>query len=556
MPPVTEWRTLEKEWPARLLHIPTMTSTERKDEDTYMGRRRPKYNILTYTWGRWSVPEGPRLDVRGTSWQIPAVEGCFTPAEFRRVLLAMGDSDAVEFAWVDVACIDQENYGAKMEEVGRQAGIFANAYRVYAWLWTLQGELLSSSVLTLMVGARRLPFPYIERELDEEFVSLFDELETALHSVLSDPWFSSLWTLQEGVLRQDAMILSAEGQPIFRELSEEEAGRPENRNLEIRDIASALQSLYSRLRRPLSGDSLSPSLDNSMRERIDTIAKRMRNTGYGVSLLYGNSNPNVQYSAAKYRTASFELDRVYAIMALYGIKVGTSRPGSDASRTYTFPELEGEFVAELNALFPLLGQMFVHTQEPQTGQSWRITQNSRVPTLLSGYNRLSCFKDCTISVGIEGTARISGRITPLEDVFAYWKFWQPFFQIPDYDYHWSMVSFELDDHVLSTEEGAGKVQGADSFMHFDMVGHTFQYLLAGTAGPGSLSVLQLGFDTLEGSDSQNSSLYCLLVQHDVSDWFSCRRLGICVSWRNWNSDSAGIAGQPKMRIDSYTGKLH
>lgn len=555
MPP-TEWQTLDKEWPGRLLHIPTMTSTERHGEDTYMGRRRPKYNILTYTWGRWSVPEGPRMDVHGTPWQIPAVRGCFTPAEFHRVLLAMGHSDAVEFAWIDVACIDQDNYAAKMEEVGRQAGIFANAYRVYAWLWTLQGELLSSNILKMMVWANRLPYPYISRELDHEFVSIFNELETALHSVLSDPWFSSLWTLQEGVLRQDAMILSAEGRLIFRELSAEESGRPESRNLEIRDIASAVQSLYRCLHRPLTGDSLSPSLDGSMQERIDKVSTRIRNTGYGVSLLYGNSNPNVQYSAAKHRTASYELDRVYAIMALYGIKVGTSRPGSNPSHNITFPELEAEFVAELNMRSPLLAQLFVHTQEPKTGHSWRITQNSRVPTLLSGYNRLRCFEHCKISVGIEGKARVSGRITPLEDVFAYWKFWQPSFTIPEYNYQWSMVSFELDDHVLSTEEGDGKVQGADSFIHFGMVEHTFQYLLGGTAGSGRLSVLQLGFDTVEGLESQNSSLYCLLLQHDVNDWFSCRRLGICVSWRNWNSDSADIACHPKMRIDSYSGNLH
>ena len=37
---------------------------------------------------------------------------------------------------------------------------------------------------------------------------------TEIKSLLADPWFSSLWTLQEGYLRQDSFLFSQEGSLI------------------------------------------------------------------------------------------------------------------------------------------------------------------------------------------------------------------------------------------------------------------------------------------------------------------------------------------------------
>lgn len=53
-----------KLWPRRLLHVPSMTSVEREGEDMYMGVEKPQYNIISYTWGRFEVSEGPSLQVK------------------------------------------------------------------------------------------------------------------------------------------------------------------------------------------------------------------------------------------------------------------------------------------------------------------------------------------------------------------------------------------------------------------------------------------------------------------------------------------------------------
>lgn len=119
--------SVEEEWPRRLLDIPTLTSLERQNGNIYGGEREPPYSILSYTWGRWYVANGPRLPISGVTWTIPAVNEsrAFSVASFHDVIRQIGKHS--RFVWLDVACIDQENYPVKMDEIGRQAGIFAKA---------------------------------------------------------------------------------------------------------------------------------------------------------------------------------------------------------------------------------------------------------------------------------------------------------------------------------------------------------------------------------------------------------------------------------------------
>lgn len=184
----------DKKLPRRLLHIPTMTSVERESEDVYLGKQKPVYSILTYTWGRWSSPDGARLNIAGTTWKIPAVI-CFTPDDLRRVLITMSDSGAVEFAWIDIACIDQEDEAVKMDEIGRQAGIFANASQAYVWLWTLEHDLLDTSILDIRSFSAHQAPPLFSSDGKErtDFASAFVKLERAVHSIFEDYWFYSLW---------------------------------------------------------------------------------------------------------------------------------------------------------------------------------------------------------------------------------------------------------------------------------------------------------------------------------------------------------------------------
>lgn len=83
----------------------------------------------------------------------------------------------------------------------------------------------------------------------------------------------------------------------------------------------------------------------------------------GVSQLNSN-NPHIQYGPAKYRQTTRAEDRIYAIMQIYGLRVGQAlRPHEQPS----LDELRTEFGMAINTLSVVQGQMFVlyfHTVSP------------------------------------------------------------------------------------------------------------------------------------------------------------------------------------------------
>lgn len=94
-------------WPLRLLHIPSMTSREWKPGNVYGTDTEPNYSILSYTWGRFEVADGPELAIKGIDWQVPSIdESHFTVADLSRLLEHVALKS--EYIWIDIACIDQK----------------------------------------------------------------------------------------------------------------------------------------------------------------------------------------------------------------------------------------------------------------------------------------------------------------------------------------------------------------------------------------------------------------------------------------------------------------
>lgn len=78
------------------------------------------------------------------------------------------------------------------------------------------------------------------------------------------------------------------------------------------------------------------------------------------------------------------------MMAVYNLRVGTVTPVADASKEYTFNELEDEFANSLNARSLLFGQLFLHTDRPHQGKSWKIAQNCWVSRSLNEVSEEMC----------------------------------------------------------------------------------------------------------------------------------------------------------------------
>lgn len=385
---VPGWMGLMPAWPCRLLHVGTMTSVLRDDGNVYAGRVEPRYNILSYTWGRFTNPGGRSIDIKGTEWVIPAIhESHFTVENLEAVVREVGRH--VEFIWVDIACIHQEDDKEKLEEVGKQAGIFKNAHKAFIWLNRHEHSVLTACVEEIcyegMLMVMRLGDNRQQTENPDTWTKLIRDglksVRTALEELFDDPWFTSLWTLQESVLRRDAFILSREGAYIFTSLSE--------LPWQFKAVASACHEYYESLL-PFSNIP-TPSERNHITRfpRGQALQLLSDQTDIATSLcnlihrrglgFVWTSNPNIAYCVGQYRVTKDPLDQIFGIMQVYGINCGESRTSKD---TLQLQDLEDEFGSELVIISPLLSQMFIHSEVFKPRRSWLITQKCSVPPAL------------------------------------------------------------------------------------------------------------------------------------------------------------------------------
>ncbi|KUI55252.1 hypothetical protein VP1G_02648 [Cytospora mali] len=340
-----------------------MTSIERQDGNTYVGEREPRYSILSYTWGRFQAVEdnAPRLPVSSVISQIPAVdETWFTVASFSRVLERIGETS--RFVWLDIACIDQEDH--------------------------------ATNINYMLFGGRETPAEFYDTRAEaHELPDLAARLGDAVKIVLGDWWFSSLWTLQEGSLRRDAEILSRDAERI-RDIRVEDVIP---KYIVVATIATVIWDVFLYVGEPGEQDPVSWSVFHgpSMREMGDQIARQIREagglTGFGMS-----TNPNTRFAAARFPKTTNE--------------------------EYTLEELAHKFATALNGKSHLLGQLFIHLDEPRSGTTWQITQRSRVPRILSSWtNDFFSSDDCHITGRVDGRAIITGQMTTYKGLVSLWR---------------------------------------------------------------------------------------------------------------------------------------
>jgi hypothetical protein len=361
---------VSKLWPKRLLHVATMTSYPRKTVGGRIAYNRivePDYNIMSYTWGRWSPQgfKGPTITVHGCTWNIPAVDsrpnlsdpsrnldkggfsvrgekdrtvdpGGFTVEDFQNAIQVVGTD--VEFIWLDVACIDQDNAAERDEEVGRQAGIFRRAQQSYIWLHNTSTQDLSNAINTIVEFDPR----------DNEDRGMSYNSMTAERILFSDRWFSSLWTLQEAYLSPRALFLSRAG-----ELIQTNSGRRPT-PITLSQLASKCRALYRVPSRQFSNQNSPLQLS-------------------GLPQLH-SANRMVLITLASQRTISDSTQRINGIMQVYNLKLGAS---ATPKQRPDLPAMATQLSAELNQRSPVLAQCFIHRAAADNpGRAWQVTLNA------------------------------------------------------------------------------------------------------------------------------------------------------------------------------------
>lgn len=385
-------------WPRRLLHVPTMQSHRWHPGNIYGTTPEPQYNALTYTWGRWMLrdpndrPHARPVDIGNIGWDIPRVDPShFTRSQFlgaiRRSVGAVPvyarrknlfrpheeprelDPVAVEFLWVDVACINQRpDEHESSAEIGRQADIFRGARHVFIWLTTFPTAELHRLLETISLS-RGLKNA-IGAEVLQQCQRHLDAIQASLESLCADPWFTSLWTLQEMFLRPDAMFLSRDGH-----LADDARKRGiSDRNvyafsLEVLALnCSYFGSFVDRVAR--LGSACGPAA--GARERHSSLVDRS-----GISAIHAAQNPLVLLAASGDRTTLNDEDRVYGIQQVFGFRLGTSAT-KPSKPHFEREELDVEFGRAFVSAFPVLSQLHVFTSPAAPGAGWRPGSTSSV----------------------------------------------------------------------------------------------------------------------------------------------------------------------------------
>ena len=194
----------------------------------------PPYAIVSHTWGRWRIP-GQDVAVPGLPWLVPA-NSRFDVAALPDMLQEAGFPE--DHVWIDLFCIPQDRGDTEQQricrsELVRQAYIFQGASTAVAWLFDVDDWRPVSAALAYLAveyhnnattkeHTEQTPLYEMILAASAEHASdrcglLEGDPYAASHgngdlTVIS--WFSSLWTLQESLMRPDMLLLNQRWEPL------------------------------------------------------------------------------------------------------------------------------------------------------------------------------------------------------------------------------------------------------------------------------------------------------------------------------------------------------
>lgn len=376
-----------------------MTSHEWQQGNVYAGNASPPYATISYTWGRWRLPHNhysphPALAVTGITWRVPPVDPTlFTVDEFGAVLNEISRLATVDYVWLDVACIDQNDGSIEgTTEIGRQAKIFKTAKESFIWLVGSSDQDPEQSPKALfdkLIATSRLAAGPISGDSNSsennstkgrvEAAELYKAIQVSNHpwimntslcvgSIVSYPWFSSLWTLQEAFLQPEARLLDRSGRCISDSFTYVTLRRFLDICSNLRDLTLQHIAFMAKL------DRYGDNADHQIIEKsfIRTINKA------GLDAL-AEGDRMALYTCVKARQTTQPLDRIYGIMQIWDFRLGVAAPNADVTLEWSLGKLEIELGKHLISTFRMESQLTVHSESVINRQSWRVSNSSTIP---------------------------------------------------------------------------------------------------------------------------------------------------------------------------------
>lgn len=251
-------------------------------------------------------------------------------------------------------------------EVGRQATIFRNAVDVVVWLNKFMSEEIRPWHLKLFDGIEVLSTDRgIANGSESRYLAAGEDICEALDKYGEEPWFTSLWTLQEAFLCQDAFLLGKDGQEWCAGLEAGENADP----LRLHNLVAILDILHG-----YTNDSSGWPLLRSLNDRFDLRNKIQRLGVVGIT----HRVPTALLTVSHHRRVGpkNQEDHVYGIMQVFNLKLGKSDPACPPGAHFSIEELQDQLGTALLEKYPIMSQLFIHEQVPGTGEGWRMGTRS------------------------------------------------------------------------------------------------------------------------------------------------------------------------------------
>lgn len=202
----------------------------------------------------------------------------------------------------------------------------------------------------------------------------------SLDAMFIDPWFTSLWTLQEAFLCQNAYIMPLEGTltPISTGSGLKIGTRA---TLETLCTLSTLINEVIESERPIAqAQWQADRTDPGVCTRLEDVCTMLTQRGI---LALATRNPIALYNIAQYRRTTNDQDRVYGIQQIFGFRLGTSAPGCSelGSKFFNRFTLEDQLGAAILVKHPVASQLHNFTEPVEEGRGWRVGGSSIVRSL-------------------------------------------------------------------------------------------------------------------------------------------------------------------------------
>ena len=186
----------------------------------------PLYEAISYAWGDLSLQDSKAVTCRGAS--VPVTVNLFDALRRFRY------ESSPRMLWADAVCIDQSNLTERGSQVNIMGYIFSHAAKVLVWLgedehsdtaaaFDLIADVnrhFEAAYLQLDATLRADPAPAtISLEpLPEGSPLLTPTRWQAFSNLLSRPWFSRVWVLQEVGLAKTAVAFVGASSILLSEI--------------------------------------------------------------------------------------------------------------------------------------------------------------------------------------------------------------------------------------------------------------------------------------------------------------------------------------------------